>query len=71
MWTRCEVTAAMEWISNGAGRVPEELLSLRQRQERLLTVIADLLRTNEELRLKLAQTESRGDAAQADAAGGC
>jgi DNA-directed RNA polymerase subunit F len=61
----------MEWISNGAGRVPEELLSLRQRQERLLTVIADLLRTNEELRLKLAQTESRGDAAQADAAGGC
>lgn len=60
------MTAAMEHISNdAASHVREELLSLKQRQERLLVLIGELLQTNEELRLKVARLEAQGDVAQA------
>jgi len=57
------MTIAMENVLTGSGLAPEELLSLRQQRERLLTTIAELLRTNEELRLKLARLEAQADAA--------
>ncbi|MGB6742438.1 MAG: hypothetical protein WBE38_02190 [Terracidiphilus sp.] len=51
----------MEHVTNDAGYAHEELVSLKQRQERLLVLIGELLQTNEELRLKVARLEAQGE----------
>lgn len=55
------MVAAMEHVTNDAGYAHEELVSLKQRQERLLVLIGELLQTNEELRLKVARLEAQGE----------
>jgi hypothetical protein len=55
---------------NEAGRAPEEMVLLEARQESLLNLVGELLAKNEQLRMKVARLESRGDTAQADSAGG-
>ncbi len=48
----------MEPVRDETGRNTEELLMLQARQESLLALIAELLETNEKLRMKLAQLEA-------------
>jgi hypothetical protein len=58
--------AALEPVSNQASPAREELLALKEREQRLLVLIGELLETNEELRLKLARLEVQRDDAQAE-----
>lgn len=51
----------MQQALNDASRAPEELLSLHARQDRLLALIAELLETNQTLRMKLAQLEAKSE----------
>ena len=48
-----------EQVSNETRRAPEEFLLLEARQDTLLTLIGELLQTNEALRLKVAQLEAQ------------
>ncbi len=53
----------MEQVWSDAGPAAEGVLLLKEREERLLVMIGELLKTNEELRLKLARLEAQsGDA---------
>ncbi|MGA7341609.1 MAG: hypothetical protein WBE72_22300 [Terracidiphilus sp.] len=57
------MTVAMEQVWSDAGPAAEGVLLLKEREERLLVMIGELLKTNEELRLKLARLEAQsGDA---------
>ncbi len=49
----------MQQVPNNTPRAPEEVLSLQARQERLLALIAELLESNERLRMKVAQLEAQ------------
>ncbi len=50
----------MEPMLTDAGRAPEEMELLEARQEGLLQLIGELLRKNEELRMKVARLEELG-----------
>jgi len=43
---------------------PEELPAVEVRQHQLLTLVGELLQTNQELRFKVAELERRADAAE-------
>lgn len=49
----------MEPVTREGGRAPEEIVLLEARQESLLMLIRDLLKSNEELRQKLARLEAQ------------
>jgi len=53
--------AVMQQDTDDASRAPEELLSLHARQDGLLALIAELLETNERLRMKLAQLKAQAE----------
>jgi len=53
-----EVTAMAEGMQ-ARSDAPDDRLSLAARNEGLQTLVGELLRTNEELRLKVAQLEQR------------
>jgi hypothetical protein len=59
------VTPAMEQIaSHETTKSPEEQLAHEARQEQLLTLVGELLQTNQELRFKVAELERRADTAE-------
>jgi hypothetical protein len=43
---------------------PEQRLAHEAREEQLLTLVGELLQTNQELRFKVAELERRADAAE-------
>jgi hypothetical protein len=47
----------MEPVTREGGRAPEDFVLLETRQESLLMLIRDLLKRNEELRMKVARLE--------------
>jgi hypothetical protein len=49
----------MQTAVNDTPRAPEELFSLQAQQDRLLALVAELLETNQTLRMKLAQLEAK------------
>jgi hypothetical protein len=55
----------MEQIAlHEAIKSPEELHAVEARQQQLLTLVGELLQTNQELRFKVAELERRADAAE-------
>jgi hypothetical protein len=59
------VTPAMEQIAlHETAKSPEEGLGHVARQEQLLTLVGELLQTNQELRFKVAGLERRAEAAE-------
>lgn len=53
------MAAGMEPVRDETERNTEELAMLRARQESLLALIAELLETNEKLRIRIAQLEKQ------------
>jgi hypothetical protein len=53
------MATVMQQALNDPPRAPEELLSLQARQDRLLALVAELLESNERLRMKVAQLEAQ------------
>ena len=53
------MAAGMESVRDEAERNTEELAMLRARQESLLALIAELLETNEKLRIRVGQLEKQ------------
>lgn len=51
----------MQPAVNDTPRPPEELFSLQAQQDRLLALVAELLETNQILRMKLAQLEAKNE----------
>jgi hypothetical protein len=60
------MVAVTERRLNRAENASEEIVSLEARQEQLLMLVAELLRTNEDLRQKVDRLEARGARAAAD-----
>jgi hypothetical protein len=60
------MAAVTERRLNRAENASEEIVSLEARQEQLLMLVAELLRTNEDLRQKVDRLEARGARAAAD-----
>jgi hypothetical protein len=55
----------MEQIAlHETSRRPETMRAVEAREEQLLTLVGELLQTNQELRFKVAELERRADAAE-------
>jgi len=64
--TEQSVNAPENATENAPGNASEEIDSLKARREQLLELVGELLRTNEDLRQKVARLEAQGAYAQAN-----
>jgi hypothetical protein len=61
---KCEEAMPMAQMIQTSSETPDDRLSLELRNDRLQKLVGELLRTNEELRLNVAQLEAKAERAE-------